>query len=421
MYTRSFRRARRALTGIGIAAAVVAALTATATGQAPAGAPQPGRGGPGGPSAAPSSVHVAPDSRVTFRLNAPNAREVSLEGNWPGGRGLKMTKDSSGVWTLTTEPLTPERWVYRYIVDGLPTIDRGNTGVVRDTVTYQSTFLVPGPDSAFIQTARVPHGTVAAVWYRSTALKTDRRMIVYTPPGYEDSSTRYPVLYLMHGGGGDEEQWSTLGDANVIMDNLIAQRKITPMIVVMPNANWNSIAALDVGGPSAAPAPPGGAPAAGGGTDYDRGEQEIVGDIIPFVEKRYRTLTGRDHRALAGLSMGGGIAINVGLRRLNTFAYVGEFSSGAFGGAGTGAGGFGQFDIEKVSPGFLKEPAATNKQLKAFYFSCGVDDPRMPFHTKLVDELRSKGIALTFKSFPGAHEWRVWRHSLADFTPMLFR
>jgi enterochelin esterase-like enzyme len=396
----------------------IVGLTATVVGQTPAGASGPGTRA--SPSAAPS-VQVASDGRVTFRLSAPNAREVLVEGNWPGGKALKMAKEPSGLWMVTTEPLAPERWVYRYIVDGLPTIDLANTGVVRDTVNYQSTFLVPGPESAIIQTAKVPHGTVAAAWYRSTALKADRRMIVYTPPGYEDSSQRYPVLYLMHGGGGDEEQWNTLGYANVIMDNLIAQRKITPMIVVMPNAHWNNIAALDAGGPSLAPAPAGagGPSVAGGGADNDRAEQEIVDDIVPLVEKRYRTLTGRQNRAIAGLSMGGGFAINVGLKRLDAFAYVGEFSSGIFGGVGAAASG--PFDVERVSPGFLKDPAATNGKLKALYFSCGVDDPRMPFHTKFVEQLKAKGIALTFKGFPGGHEWRAWRHSLADFTPMLFR
>lgn len=386
---------------------VLVATTADAQPPAPT-ADQAGRGGRGS-SAAPPSVQVAADRRVTFRLNAPGAREVVLDGNWPGGRGLRMTSDAAGVWTFTTDPLPAERWVYTYTVDGLTTIDLGNLGLVRDTTRYQSTFLVPGPDSTFLQTAAIPHGTVSAVWYPSTALKTDRRMVVYTPPGYERSSTRYPVLYLLHGGGGDEEQWSTLGDANVILDNLLAAGRVVPMIVVMPNANWHDVAALDIGGVR---------PAAGGGTDYALAERELAGDVVPFVETHYRALSGRDHRAIAGLSMGGGIAINVGLKRLDLFAHVAEFSAGIFG--GVGAGTYSQFDLAKVAPGVVADPGTTNRRLRVLYFSCGTEDPRMPYQTTFVEGLRRQGITLTFKSYPGGHEWRVWRRSLADLIPMLF-
>jgi enterochelin esterase family protein len=221
------------------------------------------------------------------------------------------------------------------------------------------------------------------------------------------------VLYLFHGGGGDEEGWTSMGVTNVIMDSLIAQGNTKPMIVVMPNAIWNDTAALVSGGVRSMPAA-GGAP---GGQNYDQAEEEIVKGIVPFVENRYRALPGRENRAIAGLSMGGGIAINVGLKRLDSFASVGEFSSGMFG----GVGGYAPYEIDKISPGFLKDAAATNRKLKVLYFSCGVDDPRMPFQTKAVEDLRNRGITITFKSYSGAHEWRVWRSSLAEFAPMLFR
>ena len=245
-------------------------------------------------------------------------------------------------------------------------------------------------------------------------------MAVYLPPGYETSTARYPVLYLIHGGSSDEDQWREMGTANVILDNLIAQRKAKPMIIVMPNANWDDIAALDFGGVRASTASPRvvGLPPAGG-INYDRAEQEIVGDIIPFVEKAYRAMPGRENRAITGLSMGGGIAINVGLKRLDMFANVGEFSAGIFGGVAAGA--YPQFDLEKVSPGFLKNPAATNKKLKVFYFACGTEDPRMPFQQKMAENLRSKGINVMFKGISGDHEWRVWRKSLADMAPLLFK
>jgi enterochelin esterase-like enzyme len=370
----------------------------------------PGRGAQGPRVVSPE---ILPDNRVTFRLLAPKATEVIVNGDWPGGRGVQLTKDSSGVWSVTTPALSPEIWSYTFSVNGVKTLDPGNVHVIRDTTNYMSAVLVPGPASALYRTGRIPHGTVEAVWYPSPVLKTERRMMVYTPPGYEKSTARYPVLYLFHGGGGDEEAWTSLGVTNVVMDNLIAQGKTTPMIVVMPNANWNDTAALVSGGVRSTPAA-GGAPV---GQNYEQAEEEIVKGMIPFVETRYRALPGREKRAIAGLSMGGGIAINVGFNRLDAFASVGEFSSGMFG----GVAGYAPYDIDRISPGFLKDSAATNRKLKVLYFSCGIDDPRMPFQTKAVEDLRNHGITLTFKSYPGAHEWRVWRSSLAEFAPMLFR
>jgi enterochelin esterase family protein len=401
------------------------ALIIFSAGAAVAQPPQPPGPGAGRGAAAPRIVspEVLPDSRVTFRLRAPNANEVVVNGNWPAGRGLKMAKDASGVWSVTTAPVLPEIWTYTFSVDGVSMLDPGNMWVVRDTAPRMNSLLVPGPATAVLQAAKVPRGTVSAVWYPSPVTKADRRMMVYTPPGYETSNAKYPVLYLFHGGSGHEETWTLMGLTNVMMDNLIAQGKVKPMIVVMPNANWNDAAVPgEPAPPAAAPAARGGQPGAtgapaGGGQNYAQAEDDIVNGEIRYVESHYRVLTGRENRAIAGLSMGGGIAINVGLKRLDTFAYVGEFSSGMFG----GVGGYAPFDVEKISPGFLKDPAATNKKLKALYFSCGTEDPRMQYQTKAADELKSKGIALTFKSFPGAHEWRVWRNSLVDFVPMLFR
>jgi enterochelin esterase-like enzyme len=388
---------------------------------------QQGRGGRGGevgqiPAPPPHSAEVSQDGRVTFRLSAPDATEAVVNGNWENGRGIAMIKDASGIWTVTTGPLAPELWTYTFSVDGVSMLDPGNYNIVRDGTRYMNSLLVPGPAVAFLQTGKIPHGTVSAVWYPSTGLNTNRRMVVYTPPGYEVSKTRYPFLILFHGGGGDEEAWSSMGRANVIMDNLITQGKAKPMIVVMPNATWNEPAVLDVGGPrppqparktGAPPGPPGGPPV----QSYDQAEREIIGDIIPFVEKNYRTIPGRENRAIAGLSMGGGISINVGLKRLDVFATVAQFSSGMFG----GVGGYAPFDIEKISTGFCKDPAATNKKLKLLFFSCGKDDPRLPFQTRVVEDMRAHKINMTFNSYPGGHEWKVWRNSLADLAPMLFR
>jgi enterochelin esterase-like enzyme len=404
--------------------------------QPPGGQPPPGQAAAARPAQAPRSAEVAPDGRTTFRVNAPKASQVVVNGDWPGGRGLSMTKDPSGTWTLTTGPLTPEIWMYTLSIDGVTTLDAGNSRVLRDGVRRLNALPVPGPGSALYQVAKVPHGTVAAVWYPSPNLKAPRRMLVYTPPGYEGGKQRYPVLYLFHGGGGDEEAWNELGSTSAIMDNLIAQGRAKPMIVVLPNANWNDSSILEPAAPRGGqpPAPAGGQPAAprGGqpgaaaaapGQDYSGAEREIVTGMIPFIEANYRALPGRENRAIAGLSMGGGISINVGLKRLDVFATVAQFSSGMFGGTGTGTGGGGYppFDIDKISPGFLKDAAATNKKLKLLYFSCGDDDPRMPFQKKVAEDLRNAKIVLTFKNYPGAHEWRVWRNSLADVAGMLFQ
>ena len=265
----------------------------------------PGTGGGQAQAATFRSPEVLADGRITFRLLAPKATEVLVQGNWAGGRDLAMTKDDAGLWSVTTPALQPELWAYTFSVNGVRTLDPRNYNVARDGVGFMNTVLVPGDSSAVFQPQRVPHGTMTTMWFPSTAMKTPRRMFVYTPPGYEAAATRYPVLYLLHGSGGDEEAWPTMGIANVIMDNVIAQGKAKPMIVVMPNAYWNEIASLDLAGPRTAPPPGVGGrqPAAS-----HANEKDIVGDLIPFVEKHFRTLPGRENRALAGLSMGSGIA-----------------------------------------------------------------------------------------------------------------
>jgi enterochelin esterase-like enzyme len=413
----------RLLKSAGLGSAFLVFCVSVASSQPPQSAGAGGAQAPPGRGAAGPRVNspeILAGGRVTLRLLAPKAAEVMVNGDWPGGRGMQMTKDASGVWSVTTQPLSPEIWSYTFSVDGVTMLDPGNYHAMRDGSRYLSPVLIPGEASALYETGKVPHGTVSAVWYPSPVLKAERRLLVYTPPGYEGTTARYPTVYLFHGGSADEEARKLLGVFNVIMDNLIAQGKAKPMIVVLPNANWNDAAVLDVGGVHAGrgggqpPAP--GVPA-GGGQSYVQAEEDIVNGMIPFVEKRYRALAGRENRAIAGLSMGGGIAINVGLKRLDVFASVGEFSSGMFG----GVGGYASYDIEKISPGFVKDSAATNKKLKVLYFSCGTEDPRMPFQTKATDDLRAHGIRLTFKSYPGAHEWRVWRNSLADMATLLFR
>lgn len=396
------------------AVAAFALFMTTALAQEPPATSVGTRGGQA--QAAVRSPEVLADGRVTFRLLAPNATEVMVQGNWTGGRDLKMSKDGTGVWSVTTAALQPELWAYTFSVNGVRTLDPRNYNVARDGVGFMNTLLVPGDGSAVFQARAVPHGTLTTQWFRSSDVKAARRMIVYTPPGYEEGTARYPVLYLLHGSGGDEEAWPTMGIANVIMDNLIAAGTAKPMIVVMPNAYWNELASLDAAGPRTAP-PPG---VGSGNTEFAPHERAIVNDIVPFVDRHYRTLPGRENRALAGLSMGSGIALNVGLKHLDVFASVGIMSSGTFGRAMNGVVP-GADLLDQTLPGFFADPAATNKKLALLFFSCGTEDNRVEALSKVEADLRARRINFTFKRYPGEHEWKVWRHSLVDMAPLLFR
>src|SRR3954447_10800154 len=223
-----------------IAGAVLACAAAAYAQQAPAQA-APGRGAAQGPRIV--SPEVLPDRRVSFRLLAPKAGEVLLNGNWDNGRNIKLTKDDQGIWSVTTGPLGEQLWGYSFSVDGVKVLDPGNGEYQRDGARYDNLLMISGAASDLWEfKPDIPHGTVQAIWYPSEILKQKgRRMYVYTPPGYERSTAKYPVLYLLHGGGGDEDAWTTMGRANVIMDNLIAAGKAKPMIVVMPNGNATQI------------------------------------------------------------------------------------------------------------------------------------------------------------------------------------
>ena len=244
-----------------VVAVMAAAATAPLAGQQapPAGAPaQAARPAPL------KSPEIHPDRTVTFRLLAPKATEVTLNGSWDNGTDLKMTKDESGVWSTTIGPLAPQLWGYWFVVDGVKALDPNNGETQRDGARYDNLLMISGPESEWWDFKDVPHGSVQAVWYPSPTLKmANRRMMVYTPPGYETGTQKYPVLYLLHGGGGDEDAWLTMGRANIIMDNLIAAGKAKPMIVVMPNGNATQSVSQGFGyGPTPArqsvqaPAPP---------------------------------------------------------------------------------------------------------------------------------------------------------------------
>ena len=269
------------------------------------------------------SPEIHPDRTVTFRLLAPKATEVTLNGSWDNGTNLKMTKDDAGVWSTTIGPLAAQLWGYWFMVDGVKALDPNNAETQRDGARYDNLLMISGGESEWWDFKDVPHGTVQAVWYPSPTLKlASRRMMVYTPPGYETSSQKYAALYLLHGGGGDEDAWLTMGRANIIMDNLIAAAKAKPMIVVMPNGNAAQTVSQGFGyGPTPAtqsvqaPAPPpvqaeqptagrAGAPGGRGGAPQPYAgsyPESLVKDVIPFVEKRFRVLATKNDRAIAGL------------------------------------------------------------------------------------------------------------------------
>jgi enterochelin esterase family protein len=367
------------------------------------------------------SPDVLPDRRVTFRLLAADAQEVGLRGtDIPGnGRGGRpMTKADNGVWETTIGPLESGAYRYNFAVNGVPVVDPRNTSVSLTNTTVQSLVYVPGSD--VMDTKPVPHGAVASVHYQSIVLRRDRRLHVYTPPGYESGQQKYPVFYLLHGAGDCDDSWTSVGRAGFIMDNLIAAGKAKPMIVVMPAGHTTAS---------------GGGRSAGGRDDF---ADEFVTDIMPYVEKTYRVLTDRPHRAIAGLSMGGGQTLNISVAHLDKFAYIGVFSAGVF---GIVPGGRGRATPEAPAASAAAAPAVApvaastweqehladldnasrKKGVRLLWFGTGVEDGLMPTTKATVAMLEKHGFAPVFKESPGAHTWINWRNYLAELAPRLFQ
>jgi enterochelin esterase family protein len=388
--------------------------------QPPAPAPGGGRG-----SAAPAFVspEVAADGRVTFRIFAPNAQAIRLAaGDIPGvGQTTQLTKGENGVWEVVVGPIAPGAYRYNFNVDGVATIDPRSPFISESNNNVWSLVVIPGSELSDVKD--VPHGAVSAVTYYSTALQTFRRMHIYTPPGYQSNSTKYPVFYLLHGAGDSDDAWSSVGRANFILDNLIAAKKAKPMIVVMPAGHTRR----GVGG-------------IGGRTGTDEFVKDFNTDVMPYVEKHYRVLTGRANTAIAGLSMGGNHALQVAVPRLDRFAYIGVYSSGligAFPGAGRGRGAA---PAAAPAPGAAPAPppgmtasewetthakmldnAELKKGLKLFWFATGKEDGLMPTTTGTVELLKKHGFAPVFKESPGGHTWINWRNYLGEFVPQLFQ
>jgi enterochelin esterase-like enzyme len=380
--------------------------------------PAAGRGPMMGLPAGPASPEMLGHNRVAFHLSAPKASEVFLNGDWPGGIGVKMSKDDQGIWSVSVGPLDPELWGYTFSVDGVRVLDPRNPSIKRDGVRYDSILLISGPESELYEVKDVPHGIVSMVWYNSPTLKLTRRMYIYTPPGYESGHGRYPVLYLLHGGGGDEDAWFTLGRTNLILDNLIAQEKAKPMIVVMPNGNANQKMATGSGpipgqvsqtqfpAPGAA-APSGGQPGARPGPAPTPFPESLVKDLIPYVETHYRVEANTQNRAIAGLSMGGGHTMAATAAFPKTFGYIGVWSAGS------------RQSDEEITKQLLAIKAGG---AKLYYVGCGVDDQLAHVgSTKLVELLKKIDMRYVFRESTGGHTWFNWRIYLSDFAPRLFR
>jgi len=395
---------------IGRAAIILAMGAATVAMGLPAFAQEAGMR-PGGPAAAAAAAVVSPSvsgGKVTFRLRAADAKAVNVSGDF--GPDVALSRDGEGVWSATVGPLKPDEYVYYFIVDGVRLPDPVNPQVKIGYVPTTTTSIVnvPGDGPAFYDVQDVPHGEIRTLLYKSQSNKVTRELNVYLPPGYDaNSRQRYPVLYLLHGFANDHHSWHRYGRANDILDNLLATKAIKPFIVVMP---------LGYGGASVNGDGTGIPPASAGpfGGDFALYERDILEDVIPLIDGKYRTVANRENRAIMGFSMGGMQAGRFGLGHLETFSYVGLMSAGLLGNPASAAAG-----PDPIAP-LAANAAAANKQLKLLWIGCGVDDTAMVGARATHEALQKAGIQHTFVESEGAHHWRVWRRYLRDVAPLLF-
>jgi enterochelin esterase-like enzyme len=342
-----------------------------------------------------------------------------------------LTRGEDGVWSITVGPLKPATRFYNFYVDGVPALDPSNPHTRRDGINVASTLIIPGDASALESVNDVSHGTVALIWYPSPSLKLTRRATIYLPPGYESAKRRYPVLYLLHGRGGDEGAWNSSGRAPQILDNLIAAGKATPMIVVMPNGNANQSASQDYVTTQVPPDPP------GSPTSMTMAYPDsLVSDLIPFIDRTYRTQPDREHRAIAGLSMGGGQTMWAAFHHLDHVAWVETMSAtlSFIPGAGLTVpppsnaadlqppGLTESFDPDKFVAVLPDLRPSANVKLRLFAITMGEHDGLTTQFHLLKNTLDEKGIHVIATVLPGyAHEWVFWRLALSDLLPRLFQ
>jgi enterochelin esterase family protein len=375
----------------------------------PGGLAQPPRRTPT-PNDTLASPEVHRDHKVTFRIYAPKADAVTVSGDWlQGGGPVKLQKADNGVWSATVGPLTPDSYSYTFSVDGVHTLDPKNPTIKQGISSLDNMVFVPGKEAEFEANRKVPHGDIRIAWYQSATLGTQRRMHVYTPPGYDAGTDRYPVFYLLHGGGDEDSGWSTIGRAGFIMDNLLAEKKAKPMIVVMPNGSMPRPTNLRRPAPGARPNPDIARLMADATRRFT---DELLKDVIPYVEKNYRVVADPEHRAIAGLSMGGGQTLGVVAGHPDQFAYVGVWSTGIFGDADA---------WKKRNAAFLKYGDQVNRTVKLFSISVGDKDFLFASSKNLAQLLTEHGIKNELHVSGGGHTWINWRHYLNDFAPQLFQ
>lgn len=404
-------------------------LTALAQGRAQppqTGAPQ--RGGPQGPQIV--SPQVNGDRTVTLRLYAPKATQVNVTGEILNGASpAAMTKGEDGVWTATLPAIPPDVYLYAFNIDGVNTPDPRNPWIkLVSGAGLASQVEVPGEGLQYYDSRPVPHGLVQIMTYESKATGATRQAWVYTPPDYNRTTTKYPVLYLLHGGGDLDPGWTMTGRAPIIMDNLLAEKKARPMIVVMPLARGGGSLGLGPNGMSPgmqaagnvappagrgtpAGAPGGQPPATTGPVPLQAFAQDFIGDLMPAVERTFRASTRAEDRAMGGLSAGGGATMNTAFSRPDLFGYIIIMSAGA-----------GQnVHLEEAYPKFFGNNGAGAKQVKLIWIAAGDEDFALNGAKALDEALTKNGIKHVFKTTPGRHEWRLWRPHLYEFAQLLFQ
>lgn len=365
------------------------------------------------------SPEIHADKTVTFRLLAPNASKVQVTGDFlptekvatpfgefDGPGKADLIRNENGVWEYTSEVLSPELYSYSFLVDDLKTTDPNNVYLIRDVASVTNIFLIDGGYADLYKVNDVPHGTVARRWYHSPTLDMDRRMTIYTPPGYENSTSDYPVLYLLHGMGGDEEAWIALGRTAQIMDNLIAEGKAKPMIVVMTNGNVAQEAApgeSSIGFKKPTIQLP---------KTMEGSMEKSFPDVVKFVDSNYKTIKEKSGRAIAGLSMGGFHSMHISKEYPDMFDYIGLFSAAIFPNQGVESPIYEDLDA-KLSTQFEKEP-------KLYWIAIGKTDFLYKSNVDYRKMLDEKGYKYTYYESEEGHIWKNWRIYLSQFVPLLF-
>jgi len=344
------------------------------------------------------SPEVRANSSVTFRFRAPNAEDVKLARE--GAEPLPMKKDDHGVWTLTTVPLAPDYYGYSFVADGVRLIDPENPLLKPNLLATENAVHVPGPSSLPWEMNDVPHGEIHHHFYRSQIASDDRDYYVYTPAGYNPAANKtYPVLYLLHGFSDDASGWTSVGYANVILDNLIAKDKAKPMIVVMPlgygtlefvRLGWDAWSHSELRD-----------------RNFEKFRETLLTEVMPRVEGEYHIIRNHDARAIAGLSMGGSESLLTGLNNLDQFSWIGAFSSGGI-----------PEDFQKDFPAL---DTRANQQIHLLWIACGAEDDLITLNRNLRAWLKAKGVKAVEIETPGMHTWMVWRRNLVEFAPLLFR